>query len=386
MPRKTAKARRGRSEGTVTQRSDGRWVAAVSGGYAQDGKRIRTWVSGATKEEALRRLDDAKRKLGQTNISVDTERTTVAEFFAAWLRDIICHTVRPRTLECYQGIVDRHIVPHIGREQLRRLSPLGLQRLYGILERKGLGPRSRQLVHVTLATALRRAVRLHLIDVNPVDGVDAPRVPKANAKVLTIEQADKLLANLAPHRLSGLFVVALTTGMRPGEILGLKWEDVDLKRATIAVRRTIEDHKGKAVIGEPKTAGSRRRIDIPKRCVTALIRHRERLLADGLRAADWVFPSDVGTPLGIRNLSRVFKSALVACDLPDLRLYDLRHTAATIALVAGVPLKVVSERLGHASIKITADTYQHVIPSLQRDAADRIDAAFGGESATSSQP
>jgi len=143
---------------------------------------------------------------------------------------------------------------------------------------------------------------------------------------------------------------------------------------------------GKTVVGETKTAGSRRRIDLPKRCIEALLWQKERLLAEGLRAAEWIFPSEVGTPLGIRNVSRVFKAALVATELPDLRLYDLRHTAATIALVAGIPLKVVSERLGHASIRITADTYQHVIPSLQREAADRLDAVFGGHSATNAQP
>jgi len=181
MARKMTKTRRGRSEGTVTQRSDGRWVAAVSGGFTPDGKRIRKWVSGSSKEEVLRKLDEAKRHLGQRNIAVDTERTTVAEFLTAWLQDIVCHTVRPRTLECYHGVVKRHIIPHIGREQLRRLTPLGLQRLYGCLERDGVGARTRQLVHVTLATALRRARRLHLIDTNPVDGVDAPRVAKSHA-------------------------------------------------------------------------------------------------------------------------------------------------------------------------------------------------------------
>jgi integrase len=227
---------------------------------------------------------------------------------------------------------------------------------------------------------------LHLIETNPVDGVDAPRVVKADTKVLTIEQSDAFLAQVAPHRLSGFFVVALTTAMRPGEILGLKWDDIDLKRATISVRRTIEDHKGKPVVGEPKTAGSRRRIDIPRRCVAALALQKERLLAEGLHSVGWVFPSTAGTPLGIRNVSRMFKIALEEAKLPDIRLYDLRHTAATIALIAGIPLKVVSERLGHASIKITADTYQHVIPSLQRAAADRLDDVFGGESATNAQP
>ena len=379
MGRAKAKARRGRHEGSVYQRADGRWTAVLSLGIGRDGKRVRKQVYGSDKTSVLAKVDAERRKaLLRTPSQIDNERVTLGEYLAIWLDEIVKPTIRVRTYDSYDGVISRHIVPHIGAQRLDKIKPITLQRFYAQLERANVGPRTRQLVHVTLASALKRAVRLNLIEMSPVEGVDAPRVPKAHTTALSMEQMEAFLAALESHRLYALFVVGFTTGMRPGEILGLQWQDVDFAAATIAVRRTIEDHKGTPVIGEPKTAGSRRRIDIPARCIRALRKHQEILLKEGLRASVWVFPSTVGTPLGMRNVVRLFKDKLGEAKLPStIRCYDMRHTAATLALVAGVPLKVVSERLGHASIKITADTYQHVTPSLQKDAVRRLDELFG---------
>jgi integrase len=379
MARKTVKARRGRHEGSVYLRADGRWTAVISLGIGADGKRDRKQVYGETKAAVLTKIDDERRKaLLRAPREMESERVTMEEYLTVWLEEIVKPTIRARTYQSYKGAIDRHISPRIGTTRLGKLKPITLQRFYSQLEREKVGARTRQLVHVTLATALKRAVRLNLIETNPVDGVDAPRVPKAQTTALTFEEMEKLLDALRDHRLLALFITGFTTGMRPGEILGLQWQDINFDEATIAVRRTIEDHAGKSVVGEPKTAGSRRRIDIPARCVRALKQHKEKMFHEGLRACAWVFPSTTGTPLGIRNVSRLFKEKLEAAGLPlTVRLYDMRHTAATLALVAGVPLKVVSERLGHSSIKITADTYQHVTPSLQRDALTKLDKLFG---------
>jgi integrase len=378
VTRKTTKTRRGRDEGSVYQRADGKWCASVSAGFDAAGKRRRIVLYGKDKGEVVRKIELARSKLNQRSIEADYGRVTVGDFLDTWLEQIQRPQIRFKTYQGYEGAIRLHIKPHIGKLELAKLTPLALHKMYGHLERSGVGATTRRYVHVTLSAALKRALRLHLIETNPIGAVDAPRVKPQKATPLTMEQLEALFVATAIDRLRNLYIVAATTGMRPGEVLGLKWNAVDLKHGVLSVVLTIEDHHGKCVVGEPKTAGSRRRIDLPRRCIDALKAQRELLIAEGLRASEWVFPSSNGTPLSIRNvIARSFKPALERAKLPNIRLYDLRHSAATIMLMAGIPLKVVSERLGHSSIKITADTYQHVLPSLQQEAVAKLDIAFG---------
>lgn len=377
MPRKTTKARRGRDEGSIYQRADGKWCASVSDGFDAVGKRRRQVLYGKDKGEVVRKIEAARAKLMQRSNEVDYHRITVGEYLDTWLEDIKRPLIRFKTHESYETAIRLHIKPNIGKVELANLTPLAVLKLYQQLTRAGVGADTRRKVHNTLSGACKRALKLRLIASNPIDAVDAPVSKPKKATALAMEQIYALFAATARDRLRNFYVVAVMTGMRPGEILGLRWSAIDLRNGILSVVATIEYQSGKCVVGEPKTAGSRRRIDLPQRCVDALTSQRELLIAEGLRASEWVFPSLAGGPLSIRNLVvRSFKPALVRAKLPNIRLYDLRHSAATIMLMSGIPLKVVSEMLGHASIRITADTYQHVFPSMQREAATKLDLAF----------
>jgi integrase len=230
------------------------------------------------------------------------------------------------------------------------------------------------MTYAVLRAALGQAVRWRLITRNPCDAVDRPRVDPREARFLDEAGVRALLEAARGDRLEALAVTAVTTGMRQGELLGLQWGDVDLRRGTIAVRRQLLDHgMGRPELGKLKTAKSRRSVTLPAVAVAALARHRERLGALPLPSAP-VFTDSRGGPLLKRNLLRRWFHPLVArAGLPRMRFHDLRHAHASLLLSAGVHPKVVQERLGHSQVSVTLDTYSHVAPSLQREAAGRVD-------------
>ena len=205
--------------------------------------------------------------------------------------------------------------------------------------------------------------------------MERPRVPRKEFRVLDADEARRLLEAAKGDRLEALLVLALTTGMRQGELLGLQWEDVDLKNGTIYVRRTLLEVDGRLTTGETKS-GRNRRLDLPEIAVEALREHRKRMMAEG-HPGPWVFCDTKGGPIRKNNLiRRWFKPLLEKAGLPEIRFHDLRHTAATLLLTLGVHPKVVQERLGHSQISVTLDTYSHVLPSLQKQAASKLDAMF----------
>lgn len=204
--------------------------------------------------------------------------------------------------------------------------------------------------------------------------VDRPKAVKADIMPLTAEQVDALLAAARGDRLEALYVLAVTSGMRLGELLGLQWSDVDLKGRAIMVQHSLQELKGKLSLAEPKTARGRRRIDLPQMAIDALIRHRAQRLKEGLAGVPWVFPNLSGGPWRRSHLHfKEFKPLLSLAGLPDIRFHDLRHTSATLLLSQGVHPKVVQERLGHSQISVTLDTYSHVLPTMQVEAAGKFD-------------
>lgn len=252
---------------------------------------------------------------------------------------------------------------------------------------RGLSARTVCYAHTVLRRALKQAVRWKYIPRNPCDDADPPKVQKDEMRPLDQEQARRLLDTAgqsgpdgAPDRFHALYVLAIHTGMRPGELLALKWEDADLEAGILSINRTL------SISGEfaaPKTAKSRRRIRLTAGSVAALRAHRKRQLEERMRLSSlWrdhglVFPSTVGTPLNYRNVARAFKDLLKRASLPStVRLYDLRHTCATLLLARNVHPKYVQELLGHASITLTLDTYSHVLPGMDGGAASAIDEAL----------
>ena len=274
-------------------------------------------------------------------------------------------------------------MPRIGKRQLAKLTALDLQDLYADLTESGLSPRTVHHVHRVMHGALSQAVRWKLIVRNPCDGAQAPRVARAEMRAWTPEQADAFLTSTWDHRMHALYILALTTGMRQGELLGLKWNDIDWNAGTLAVRRALQWQRGIGLeFVEPKTARSRRKIRLSQTALSALRAHKDRQAFDRHNAGSaWtelglVFCDTVGEPLSPTNETKRFQRAGVAAGLPPIRFHDMRHTAATILLAKGVHVKLVSEMLGHSTITLTLDTYSHVIPAMHGDAAAAMDAVF----------
>ena len=369
--------RRGFGEGSIYQRQDGRWVARVSLGYGADGKRTRKTVYGKTKREAQEKLSKLQsQKLDGSLLNV--ENITFGECLDRWLNDSARLTVAPSTYHRYSVAVRVHVKPALGSIQLAKLSAAHIQNAYSQMDEAGKPAATREYCHSMIRRALNVAVKWRLIPFNPCAGVDAPRVERKEIEPLSAEHALKLLETSKSHRLHAVFVVSIGTGMRQGEVFGLQWENVDLENGVIAVRHNLEEIQGRLRLKTPKSKSGKRSIELPKTVVSALWDHRARMMTEGFAGGSYVFVDVNGNPLRKSNFDRqVWKPIRKAAEIPEVRWHDQRHTHATMLLEQGVHPKVVQERLGHSSIRLTLDTYSHVMPSLQKDAAEKLDRLLG---------
>ena len=305
---------------------------------------------------------------------------TLNAFLAHWLADIVRLSVRPKTFVSYRSFVRLHLAPALGDIPLTELRPGDVQAYLNRKAATGLAPRTVAYHRNILRQALGHAERTELIGRNVAKLALPPRIPRREVRPLTPEQARTFLAAIAGERLRALYLVALGVGLRQGEILGLRWSDVDLLAGTIRVRQALQRVEGVFTFVEPKSATSRRLVPLPAIVREALLAHRERRSADGAgRArtsaefADLVFTTTVGTPIDGISVTRRFQRILNAAGLPHQRFHDLRHACASLLLAQGVPARVVMETLGHSQISLTLNTYCHVIPALGREAAERMD-------------
>jgi integrase len=358
--------RRVKGEGSVYRRGDGR----VVGAYV-DANGRRRYVSGKTKTEVKAKL---RRLLADRDegIAYDSENLTVGAYLLRWL-EAAKGSVRGRTWERHEQVVRLHLVPTLGGVRLDRLNALQVQSLYGRKLEAGLSPRSVEIVHATLHKALKQAVRWLLVPRNVAEAATPPRPTKREIVPLSREQARTLLDAARGEPLRAFYVLAVTTGMRNGELLGLQWRDVDLEAETLRVRRSVFN----GVVSPPKTAAGNRTVRLTGMAVVALREHR--LVLARQRISEWVFPSRMGTPLSVHNVhNRSWKPLLERAGLPaSTRMHDLRHTCATLLLSRGVPVKVVSEMLGHGDVAITLSVYQSVLPDMQESAARVMDEVLG---------
>jgi integrase len=373
-------ARRGQNEGSIRHRADGRWEARLT---LADGRRKS--VFGKTRQEAAKKLLDVQ-KAQADGLPVVSERQTVGAFLIQWL-DTVRPTLRPRTWERYSQVVNLHIVPALGKEPLVKLTPVAVQKLYAAELGRGASPRTVIKLHMVLRRALSQAVRWGLVPRNVADLVDPPSPVRKEMQTFSPEEARALLAAAKGDRLEALYVLALTTGMRQGELLALHWRDVDLDAGAVMVRGSLGRTKDGLLISAPKNNRTRR-IELTEAAIIALRRHRvaqaeERLsLGAGWDDQDLVFPNAIGRPIEARNLlSRSYAPLLKRANVPALNFHALRHTAATLMLMQGIHPKVVSEMLGHSQISITLDIYSHVIPTMQKQATAAMDALLGSATA-----
>jgi integrase len=383
--------RRGHGEGSIVKRADGRYEGRVDLGWQTvngKAKRRSKSVYGKTKSECLEKLRSVQRDV-EAGLPVRIERQTVAQYMHHWLEHTVKPNRRPKTYRSYEQIVRIHIVPALGRHQLQKLSAQHLQQLLNQKRESGLSARSVQYIHATLRAALNDAVNMDLVKRNVATQVQTPRAPRHEISPLSPEQARRLLDVAHSHRLGALFSVALALGLRQGEALGLRWQDVNLDDGTLRVVNQLQRVEGTLQLTPPKSEQSRRTIAVPDAVVTQLRQHRiaqlqERLVAgDEWVDTDHVFTTTIGTPLDDSNVRRIFKQLLKQAGLPAIRYHDLRHSTASLMLAQGVAARVVMETLGHSDIRMTMNTYSHVAPALQREAADRMNTLFMDEKASS---
>jgi len=372
------KRRRGSGEGAIFQRGDGQWVGRMT---LEGGKRKTVYAP--TRKEVTAKLNEVKRSV-EAGLSLDADKRTVAQFLDDWLEASAKPSVAPKTYAFYESLVRNSIKPAIGSRKLTKVTALDLQKLYTDLTNAGKAPRTAHQVHRVLHRAFRKAVDWKLLAHNPCDAATASRVPRVEMKVWTPAQTHAFLTVTAEaNSLHALYTLALTTGMWQGELLGLRWTDVDLAAGTLTVQRTLQYQKGGALVfTEPKTAHSRRTINLSQKAVTALRKHHDLQVFERQAAGkDWkgqdlVFCTATGGAVNPTWITKRFQRDAAAAKLPVIRFHDMRHTAATALLTRDVPTKMVAEMLGHASIAITLDTYSHVLPTMHANAAAAMDAMF----------
>jgi integrase len=280
--------------------------------------------------------------------------------------------------------VRRHIIPALGEIRLDRLSPEQVQNFLNGKLKDGLSSKTVAYIRQVLRTSLDQAMRWNLVSRNVVTLVPAPRKERKAIRPLEPHHVDMFLSAVAGRRLEALYITTLALGLREGEVLGLQWDDINLRAGTVRVQRQLQRFAGRLHLVEPKTDRARRVLDLPQSVATALTEHQKRQVIERLTAGvHWsehglVFSTATGTPLEARSLLRDFRQVIRKGHLPPIRFHDLRHSCATMLLVQGVPARVVMEILGHSEISLTMNTYSHVIPGLRKDAAARMDDLLSG--------
>lgn len=352
-----ARARRGRGEGSVYEQRPGLWAASVSAGSV-GGKRRRITVYAPTKAAALAKLRAASAEAG---VAVDGEDISVAAYFSRWLKAAEGH-LRPSTVERYRQIADNQVLPHLGALRLAKLTPKHVQGMVDALRAEPDASTSKVAgAHKVLHAALHQAVRWELVARNVADAIERPRTKATAVTTWTVDEVARFLEANREDRLYALYVLALTTGMREGELFGLQWGDIDLARGHIRVTHALMRDSTERV--PLKTAQSQRRVELDAETVRVLKEHRKA------SDSEWLFTSPDGRPLRRSNfIRRQWREAMDRAGVCHIRFHDLRHTAASLLLRAGVHPKVVQERLGHANITLTLSLYSHLMPGVQREA------------------
>jgi len=372
--------RRGYHEGTGYKRADGRWEWKIS---LPDGTRKSFY--GKTQREAREKANQAAQD-AERGIDLSVRSVTMKTFLSHWIEETARERVRPSTLAAYSGHVQQHIVPALGSEKLRSLTPQHVNKLMSDMVGSGLSPATANRVRSTLRNALGSAVKWGYVSQNVAALADPRRETRTPIKPLELDQIRSFLEFVKDDRHGPLIHVAVATGLRQGELLALRWgSDVDLDRGAIHVHHTLTKDYGAGRFNAPKTDESRRTVKLTSTAITALRRQQQlieehRMLAtDRWQDHDLVFPSTVGTPLDNSHVTHRLQALLERGGLPKQRFHDLRHATASLLLAEGLDLFTVKEILGHSQISLTANTYGHLMKKLSEDAAGRLERALAAD-------
>lgn len=361
----------------------------MSCGVDGQGKRIRKFVYAGTKgevREKLKAVQDA-----QEAGTVEPSKESLATFLDRWLESVkpiivtepvlkVTGPIKPATYACYESTVRLYVKPGLGDVTMARLNPAVIQAHLKKLETDGHSGRVLQLAYSVLRMAFKLAVEWKVLTVSPLPS-RAPKYKSARRTVWDLPHFHAFLGAVAGDRLEALYVLALTTALRQGEMLGLQWKDVDLTTGDVLVQWNLVEEKGRILgLMRPKTEAGMRSIVLPAVAVAALKAHRARLLAKGLAACPQVFPNRDKNYFLKTNITYEFQRAVAKAGVPRITFHDMRHTAASVLLASGLDMKKLQEQLGHADFALTANTYSHVLPAGRTEAASRMDSVFGEKS------
>ncbi|MDT5267960.1 MAG: integrase [Acidobacteriota bacterium] len=374
------------AQGQIIKRGKDTFLVRVYIGRDSQGRRhyFSETVKGSLKD-AKKRLTE---KIGEKDAGkiIKASRITLNEYLDKWLDSAVSNRVRPNSLHHYKMRMKFQVRPHLGHYRLEAITPMHVQNLITKLNQQGIASTTIKKVHAILSSAFKQAVKWRVLQSNPAEGVEVAREAKDESKkhmrTLTPEQATKFLTSLSGDRYHALFLLAIMGGFRPEEYLGLRWHDINFVEGVVTVRTVLiwKASGGGWYFGEPKTRRSKRNVPLPQSVMDALLEHKrtqdewKSKAGGGYNDHGLVFSTKSGLPIDQRNLRYSFHRRMEAAGLPsDIRLYDLRHSCASLLLAANVHPKVVSERLGHSSINITLDVYSHVLPTMQEAASEKLE-------------
>jgi len=381
--------RRGNNEGSITKRKDGRWQGYVIVGYnIATGKPKKKYFYSNLRKEVQRKIEDTREKV-KTQTYRDTTKITVAEWFTTWLHDYMKTSLRKTTWDSYRYQVDGHIVPNLGHLRLIELQTNHLQRLYneklisGRLDNRdgGLSPKSVRYIHTVIHSCLEQARKENKIIINPASAVKLPKYVKPEIGYMNTDEIRQFLAYAKESKFFTAFYLALTTGMRRGEILAIRWQDVDLVNNKVSVNQSLVRVKeGGLIFQEPKTKLAKRTINISKHLSELLHEQKEKqsdfikVEGDNYKSElNLVFCNNLGEPICPRNFTRQFERLIIKAGVKKIPFHAVRHTFATICLQEKVDIKTIQENLGHHSSSFTMDVYSSVTDKMKRDASDKVD-------------
>ncbi|MHB8380655.1 MAG: tyrosine-type recombinase/integrase [Acidimicrobiales bacterium] len=370
--------RRSNHEGSIYQRkSDGLWMGVAHMGYDSLGKPLRRYVSGKKRTEVVKKLKDLRRKIDDGLLLKD-EDVKVAELFERWFDDVMRHQIAPSTFSNYQTVVRMHILPRLGSKKLVELNVSDVDKLLSMKADSGLSASTVRRIRAVLAQCLDQAIRWELVHRNVASLSRSPKMVRHEGRTLSPDQARRLLETLRGHRNEALYALMLSTGLRRGEALGLRWSDFDRSTGVLRVSRQLKREGSLLVTTDTKTSLSRRAVNLPDPMLKALFAHEERQqaerewLGEAWIDSGYIFTSSVGTPIDPRNLYREFQAVCRSAGFGDWHPHELRHSAASLMLAQGVKIQVVSQVLGHSSIRMTADVYGHILDPDRKEAADAM--------------
>ena len=376
--------RRANHEGSIYQRrSDGRWIGAVRMGYGPNGRPLRKYVSASTRYKVASKLKILQRQIDDGLLPKDGN-ITLSNLFERWGEDVMRHQVEASTLHNYMSIARIHILPTLGYKKLIELNVNDVDRLLSLKRDSGLAPSTVGRIRIVLAQCLSQAIRWGLLFRNVATLSRPPKALRTEGRTLSPDQARQFLDTLKGHRNEALFALLLSTGLRRGEALGLMWTDFDREAGVIRVARQLKREGRALVTTDTKTFRSRRAVNLPRMMMVTLLEHEKIQLCEregrGERWIDtgFIFTTSKGTPIDPRNFYREFRRICDEAGLGHWHPHELRHSAASLMLAQGVKLHVVSQVLGHSSIRMTSDVYGHLLEPDRQEAAVAIESLLWG--------